>query len=151
MIFYQTKFPKSFSFHPAQTWTIKFPVDKNGLGIEPTYHFLQFCSFWFRVMNSALMPMNAPKLAQRHSPSSFFSLGTLLVASSIQFPSAECFSSRGLPTNTRSSRQGSSASFTNSATGTKNTSHIKMAGFTAVLLGLNSNITGGDYSRQFVI
>jgi hypothetical protein len=41
-------------------------------------------------------------------------------------PSAVCFSSKGLPTKTRSSKDGSSASFTNSATSTKNAFHIKM-------------------------
>ena len=49
-------------------------------------------------------------------PSSFFRLGSLLQASSIQFPSAECFSSRGFPTNTMSTRHGRSASLTNSPT-----------------------------------
>lgn len=48
-------------------------------------------------------------------PSSFFKLGTLLVASSIHVPSAEYFSSKGFPTNTRSTNDGSSASFANSA------------------------------------
>lgn len=62
---------------------------------------------------------------QCHLPSSFFSLGTLFVASSIQLLSAECFSSKGLPTNTRSSRHGSSASFTNSATSTKRIFHTQ--------------------------
>lgn len=47
-------------------------------------------------------------------PSSFFRLGTLLVASSIQVPSAEYFSSKGFPTKTRSSSVESSASFANS-------------------------------------
>lgn len=47
-------------------------------------------------------------------PSSFLSLGSLLVASSTQFPSSECFSSRGFPTNTRSTSSGRSASFRNS-------------------------------------
>lgn len=96
------------------------------------------------------MPRNhCPNLAQGYSPSSFFSLGTLLVASSIQFPSTECFSSKGLPTNTRSSRHGSSASFTNSALSTKNTFHMKMACFPVMIFGiegLNSSIT----SPQFV-
>lgn len=47
-------------------------------------------------------------------PSSFFRLGTLLVASSIQVPSAEYFSSKGLPTKTRSTSDERSASFANS-------------------------------------
>lgn len=57
-------------------------------------------------------------------PSSFFRLGSLFVASSIHVPSAECFSSRGFPTNTRSTRHGSSASLTNSpATHAKHNIH----------------------------
>lgn len=110
----------------AQAQIIRFPWKEMALRIRDNLSFsLVLLLFMIpgHKFNSYLYLKNISKPAQSHLPSSFFSLGTLLVASSIQFPSAECFSSKGFPTNTRSSRHGSSASFRNSATNTKNMFH----------------------------
>lgn len=115
---------------------IKSQKNRNGLNNERQAPFSPVLLFLIILSKvSGFAPRKPFPAGQGHSPSSFFSFGTLLVASSIQLPSAECFSSSGLPTNTRSSRHGSSASFTNSAASTQNTVHADKLGSNSYSFG----------------
>lgn len=72
----------------------------------------------------------------KNSPSSFLRRGSLLMASSLQFPSAECFSSSGLPTN----------NICHSCISIKKEAHVKGVG----LFALNNGVRFATCTIQFL-
>lgn len=110
-------------------WMVLFNITINNYVLILLYWALAFLLVWHCLKqhnSSFIICLNLGKKSickwteTCYSPSSFLSLGSLFVASSIQLPSAAHFSSNGFPTNTRSTRDGRSASFRNSAEGTNN-------------------------------